>query len=191
MAVRLPPIVSSVYIGNVFYSAERAPKSLTALNTSQHCKGHKKIRMTEFHSPSLSILIITQSKVSVLKILNYSNDPETGRIFSQPSLISFKHDKNVSNFLVGSALKTNEQPGTFKCARSQCKTGLFILNTSKITTPKKHMAICGLPYIYARRKAAKIWNKNSKYFTLPCYHQLRSSYSTIKTTRNPQFLDSF
>ena len=32
----------------------------------------KKIRMTEFHSPSLSILIITQSKASFLVILNYS-----------------------------------------------------------------------------------------------------------------------
>ena len=40
---------------------------------SQHYKRHKKIRMTEFHSPSLSILIITQSKVSFFKIvLNYS-----------------------------------------------------------------------------------------------------------------------
>ena len=33
---------------------------------------HKKIRMTEFHSPSLSILIIAQSKASFLVILNYS-----------------------------------------------------------------------------------------------------------------------
>ena len=39
---------------------------------SHHYKRHKKIRMTEFHSPSLSILIITQSKVSFLVILNYS-----------------------------------------------------------------------------------------------------------------------
>ena len=40
---------------------------------SHHYKRHKKIRMTaEFHSPSLSILIITQSKVSFLIILNYS-----------------------------------------------------------------------------------------------------------------------
>ena len=38
----------------------------------QNYKRHKKIRMTEFHSPSLSILIITQSKVSFLIISNYS-----------------------------------------------------------------------------------------------------------------------
>ena len=61
------------------------------------------------------------------------NDPETGRIFSQRPLISFKHDKNVGNFLVRRALKTNEQPGTFKCARSRYKTCLFIVNTSKIS----------------------------------------------------------
>ena len=63
------------------------------------------------------------------------NDPETGRIFSQPPLISFKRDKNLSNFLVRSAHKTNEQPGTLKCARIRCKTCLFILNTSKISGP--------------------------------------------------------
>ena len=47
------------------------------------------------------------------------NDPETGRIFSQPPLISFKRDQNEDNFLVRSELKTNEQPGTFKFARSR------------------------------------------------------------------------
>ena len=31
------------------------------------------------------------------------NDPDTGRIFSQPPLISFKRDKNVGKFLVRSA----------------------------------------------------------------------------------------
>ena len=98
--------------------------------------------MTEFHSPSLSILIITQSKASFLIILNYSKMiPRPCRIFSQPPLISFKRDKNVGNFLVRSALKTNEQPGTFKCARSRCKTCLFIVNTSKISGPNRSVKI--------------------------------------------------
>ena len=29
-----------------------------------------------------------------------------------------KRDKNIGNFLVSSAFKTSEQPGTFKCARA-------------------------------------------------------------------------
>ena len=70
-----------------------------------------------------------------------SHDPEIGRIFSQPPLISFKRDKNVGNFLVRSALKTNEQPGTFKCARSRRKTCHFTLNTSKILGPKRSVKI--------------------------------------------------
>ena len=61
--------------------------------------------------------------------------------FSQPPLISLKRDKNVGNFLVRSALKTSEQPGTFKCARSRCKTCLFIVNTSKISGPKRSVKI--------------------------------------------------
>ena len=96
-------------------------------------KRHKKIRMTEFHSPSLSILISTQSKVSLLIILNYSKMiPRLVESFSQPPLISlFKRDKNVGNFLVRSALKTNEQPGTFKCASSRCKLVFLFLSPAR------------------------------------------------------------
>ena len=42
------------------------------------------------------------------------NDPDTGRIFSQPPLISFKRDKNIGNFLVRSAFQMSDQPETFK-----------------------------------------------------------------------------
>ena len=52
--------------------SKRATIAPNNLIDSQHHKRHKKIRMTEFHSPSLSIVIITQSKVSFLIILNYS-----------------------------------------------------------------------------------------------------------------------
>ena len=45
------------------------------------------------------------------------NDWEIGTIFSQPSSISFKRDKNIGNFLVRSSFQTNDQSGTFKCAR--------------------------------------------------------------------------
>ena len=55
------------------------------------------------------------------------NDPEAGAIFSQTPLISFKREKkNVANFLVKSTFKTIEKPGTFKCARSRCKTCPFV-----------------------------------------------------------------
>ena len=43
--------------------------------------------------------------LNIFKLLQ--NDPETGRIFSQHSLISFKRDKNVGNFLVRSKLTSN------------------------------------------------------------------------------------
>ena len=52
--------------------SKRAIIAPNNLINSQHYKRHKKIRMTEFRSPSLSILIITQSKVTFLTTLNYS-----------------------------------------------------------------------------------------------------------------------
>ena len=99
----------------------------SALQTSQKDKNDRIPFTLPFHPHNHAIESIILNNFKLLQ-----NDPETGRIFSQPPLISFKHDKNVGNFLVRSALKANEQPGTFKCARSRCKTCLFSLNTSKI-----------------------------------------------------------
>ena len=69
------------------------------------------------------------------------NDPETGTNLSQPPLISFKRDKNIGNVLVRSSFQTNDQPRTFKCARSRCKTCPFIHNMGKMSGPKRSIKI--------------------------------------------------
>ena len=69
------------------------------------------------------------------------NDNETSRIFSLPPLISFKRNKNISDFLVRSKLKSDESPGTFNCTRKRCKTCPFIHNTDKVTGPKRSIKI--------------------------------------------------
>ena len=69
------------------------------------------------------------------------NDPETKHIFSLPPLISFKRDKNLGNFLVRSAFKFNDQPGTFTCKRTRCKTCPFISNTVKISGPNRSVKV--------------------------------------------------
>ena len=108
----------------------------SSLQTSQKDKNDRIPFTLAFHPHNHAVKSIILSNFKLLQ-----NDPETGRIFSQPPLISFKRDKNVGNFLVRSALKTNEQPGTFKCARSRCKNCLFIVNTSKISGPKRSVKI--------------------------------------------------
>ena len=42
----------------------------------------------------------SQSRSKIHHSEKLQNDPDTGRIFSQPPLISFKRDKNIGNFLV-------------------------------------------------------------------------------------------
>ena len=61
--------------------------------------------------------------------------------FSQPPLISFKRDKNISNFLVRSAFQKSDQPGTFKCAFARCKTCPFLRNVEKILGLKQSIKI--------------------------------------------------
>ena len=87
-----------------------------ALQTSQKDNNDRTPFTLTFHPQNNAVKSIILDNFKLLQ-----DDPENGTIFSQPPLISFKRDKNVGNFLVRSALKTNEQPGTFKCARSRCK----------------------------------------------------------------------
>ena len=63
-------------------------------------------------------------------------------------LVSFKRDKNIGNFLSRSVLKSDDQPGTFKCARKRCNTCPFIHNADKITGPKRSNKCTSANVIY-------------------------------------------
>ena len=89
------------------------------------------------------ILLEFSIKFIILKNIKLlPNDSETSTIFSQPPLISFKRDRITGNFLVRSSFQINDQPGTFKCACSQCKTCPFIHNVErKMSKSKRSMKI--------------------------------------------------
>ena len=104
----------------------------SALQTSQR-ENNERIPFTlTFHPHNHVVKSIILKNFKLLQ-----NDPDTGRIFSQPPLISLKRDKNIGNFLVRSVFQTSEQPGIFKCARAQCKTCPFIRKVEKISGPKR------------------------------------------------------
>jgi len=85
----------------------------SALQTSQR-ENNERIPLTlTFHPHNYAVKSIILKNFKLLQ-----NDPDTGRIFSQPPLISFKRGKNMGNFLVKSVFQTSEQPGTFKSARA-------------------------------------------------------------------------
>ena len=107
----------------------------SAVQTSQKDKNDRILFTLTFHPHNQAVKSIILNNFKLLQ-----NDPVTGRIFSQPPLISFKLDKNLGNFLVRRELKT-EQPSTFKCALSRCKTCPFPLNTSKISGSKRSVKI--------------------------------------------------
>ena len=108
----------------------------SALQTSQKEKNDRIPFTLTFHSHNNPVKAINLNNFKILQ-----NDPETGAIFPQPPLISFKRGKNVGNFLVKSTFKTIEQPGTFKCARSRCKTCPFVQNADKISGLKRSVKI--------------------------------------------------
>ena len=106
----------------------------TALQTSQNEETDRIPFTLTYHPQNLAI-----KNVKNFKILR--NDPETKHIFSLPPLISFKRDKNLGNFLLRSAFKFNNQPGTFTCKRTRCKTCPFISNTVKISRPNRSVKV--------------------------------------------------
>jgi len=108
----------------------------SSLQTSQKEHSDRIPFTLTFHPHNHSVESIILKNFKLLQ-----NDLETGTIFSQPPLISFKRDKNIGNFLVSSSFQTNDQPGTFKCARARCKTCPFIHNAKKISGAKRSIKI--------------------------------------------------
>ena len=55
----------------------------------------------------------------------------------------FKRDKNLGNFLVRSAFRCSNQPRTFTCKRTRCKSSScpFISNTVKISGTKRSVKV--------------------------------------------------
>ena len=107
-----------------------------ALQTSQKDNNKRILFTLTFHHHNQAVKSIILKNFKLLQ-----NDLDTGRIVSQPPLISFKRDKNIGNFLVRSAFQTSEQPGTFKCACARCKICPFICNVEKLSGPKRSIKI--------------------------------------------------
>ena len=69
----------------------------SALQTSQKENNNRIPFTLTFHPHNHAVKSVILKNFKLLH-----NDPDTGRIFSQPPLISFKRDKNIGNFLVSS-----------------------------------------------------------------------------------------
>ena len=82
----------------------------TALQTSQNKETDRIPFTLTYHPQNLAIKNVFLKNLKILR-----NDPQTKHILSLPPLISFKRNKNLGNFLVRSAFKFNNQPGTFTC----------------------------------------------------------------------------
>ena len=108
----------------------------SAPQTSQKEENQRISFTLTFHPLNLPVKNIILKNFKLLQ-----NKNETSRIFSLPPLISFKRNKNLSDFLVRSTLKSDESPGTFNCTRKRCKTCPFIHNTDKVTGPKRSIKI--------------------------------------------------
>ena len=108
----------------------------TALQFSQNKETDRIPFTLTYHPQNLAIKNVILKNFKILR-----NDPETKHMFSLPPLISFKRDKNLGNFLVRSALEFNDQPGTFTCKRTQCKTCLFLSNMVQISGPNRSVKV--------------------------------------------------
>ena len=81
-----------------------------------------------YYPPNLAVKNVTIKNFKIL-----GNDPKTKNIFPLPPLISFKREKNKSNFLVRSAFKSENQPGTLHA--HDAKLVLLFCNIVKVSGP--------------------------------------------------------
>ena len=98
-----------------------------------HYKLHRTKKRTEFHPLLPTIHKTLPSKMSFSKISKFfAMIPKLNTYFLYHHSF-YSNDKNLGNFLVRSAFKFNNQPGTFTCKRTRCTTCSFISNTVKIS----------------------------------------------------------
>ena len=125
---------ASLYLGK--HRAQEIDRE-TALQTSQNEETNRIPFTLTYHPQTL------QSKMSFSRTSRFS------AMFLKVNIyflyhhfnISFKRDKNIGNFLVRSAIKSDNQPGTFKCTRTRCKICPFISNMVKISGPNRSVKI--------------------------------------------------
>ena len=121
------------YLDPFLHNSKRRAQSVhlqsSPLSSNNKLEGRIPLTLT-FHPHNISVKNIILKSFKLLQ-----HDPTTAENFAQPLLISYKWDKNLSNFLVKSTLKSDHQPGTFKSAGVRCRICPFISNTSKISGP--------------------------------------------------------
>ena len=160
------------YPDSVIHNSKHRARSVHPQTSSQssHNKHEERIRLTPltFHPHNILVKNIILKNFKLLQ-----HHPTTAEIFAQPLLISYKRDKNISNFLVNSTLECDHQSGTFKCARARPRNCHFTSTRTKfrglselLLSPiiyvhfrqsypvarqfnlpnqfQKHMALCGL-----------------------------------------------
>ena len=108
----------------------------TALQTSKNGETDRIPFTLTYHPQNLAIKNVILKNFTILR-----NDPETQQMFSLPPFILFKRDKHLANFLVRSAFKFDNQPGSFTCKRTRCKTCPFVSNTVKISRPNRSVKV--------------------------------------------------
>ena len=108
----------------------------TALQSPQNEETNRIPFTLTYHPQNLTVKNVILKNFKIIR-----NDPETKHMISLPPLVSFKRDKNIGNFLVRSAFKSDNQPGTFKCTCTRCKTCPFISNMVKISGPNRSAKI--------------------------------------------------
>ena len=96
----------------------------------QHYKGNRENDIIPF------TLTFHPRNDVVNSIILLQTDPDTGRIFSQPPLISFKRDKNRSNFLVRRAFQTSDQPELLNALAHDAKHVLSFATLLKYRDPR-------------------------------------------------------
>ena len=106
----------------------------SALQTSQKENNNRIPFTLTFHPHNHAVKSIILKNYKLLQ-----NDLDTGRIFSQPPLASFKRDKNLGNFLVRSAFQTSA-PESLYGGQFTLSTQLIKRNYLTILLPTQHQS---------------------------------------------------
>ena len=122
--------------------AASTPRALLSAGRNANQTGTNRVSMvTTYHPKNTPVCTILSRNYNIL-----TNDDSTRVIFSQPPLKAYRRAKNLRDLLVHSDFPPDQpaqQPGTFTCNRTICRTCPHINQSTSIPSPGGQIKITG------------------------------------------------
>ena len=97
-------------------------RKISSINRHDTIYSHREENIQAGRVPWVLTYHPLNEKIKRILLNNFNNDPETGRIFTDAPLVSYRRDRNIRNVLVHTKVRSQstDPAGTVPCNHPRC-----------------------------------------------------------------------